>query len=275
MTRLVPALARALDVLELYLDGTRDSLAGPEIAARLGLPRSSVHELVQTLTARGYLAPLAQQPNRYALGVRVFELGNAYAADLDLAREGQDVARLVAAACDETVHLAVLEGTQVVYIAKVDSTHAVRMVSAVGRRLPAHCTGVGKVLLSSLSDAEVIAMWNGVEGLPAMTPNSITTLDRLRRELAETRRHGLAFDDCESNIAVRCVAAPVFDHRHEMVAALSISAPTIRMDDVRRAELATLVQYGALDLSRRLGYTPSERGMAAPRANNGRRYDWR
>ncbi len=234
----------------------------PRSPARLGLPRSSAHELVQTLAARGYLAPLAQQPNRYALGVRVFELGNTYAAELDLAHEGHEVARSVAAACDETVHLAVLEGTQVVYIVKVDSTYAVRMVSAVGRRLPAHCTGVGKMLLSGLSDAELAGRWDGVESLPAMTSNSITSLERLRQELADIRARGLAFDDCESNVAVRCVAAPVFDHRGEMVAALSISVPTIRMDDVRRVELAALVQNGATDLSRRLGNMPSRPARA-------------
>jgi DNA-binding IclR family transcriptional regulator len=91
-------------------------------------------------------------------------------------------------------------------------------------------------------------------------------LEQLRQELADIRARGLAFDDCESNVAVRCVAAPVFDHRGEMVAALSISVPTIRMDDGRRVELAALVRGGATDLSRRLGHVPSRqaRAPAAP-----------
>ena len=264
MTRLVPAIARALDLLELFVDGG-PSLSIPDMAARLGRPRSSVHEIVQTLLARGYLARLEQQPNRFTLGARLFELGNAYANELDLAREGQQVARWVAAECDETVHLAILDGTQVVYIAKVDSTHAVRMVSVLGGRLPAHCTAVGKMLLSGLSDAEVAARFAGSQTLVAMTPASITSLGRLRQELAEIRARGLAYDDCESNTLVRCVSAPVYDHRGEMVAAMSISVPIVRMDDSRREELGKLVRKGADELSRRLGYAPGLRAVAAAR----------
>jgi IclR family transcriptional regulator, KDG regulon repressor len=261
VTRAVPAIARALDLLELFLEGA-PSLGVPDIAIRLGLPRSSVHEIAQTLLARGYLAPLELQPHRFTLGPRLFELGNAYANELDLAREGQQVARAVAAACDETVHLAILDGTQVVYIAKVDSTHAVRMVSVLGGRLPAHCTAVGKMLLSGLSDADVSARYAGTQTLVGMTPNSLTSLGRLRQELVEIRGRALAYDDCESNAAVRCVAAPVYDHRSELVAAMSVSVPIIRMDDARRDELGELVRRGADDLSRRLGYKPAIRSVA-------------
>ena len=260
MTRQVPAIARALDVLESFLDGA-SSLSVPDIAVRLGLPRSSAHEIAQTLLARGYLAAVEQQPHRFTLGPRLFELGNAYANDLDLAREGQQVARAVAAGCDETVHLAILDGTQVVYIAKVDSTHAVRMVSVLGGRLPAHCTAVGKMLLSGLSDAEVAARYAGTQTLVGMTPNSITSLGRLHQELVEIRARGLANDDCESNAAVRCVAAPVYDHRGEMVAAMSISVPIIRMEDARRDELAKLVRGGADELARRLGHKAVSRSV--------------
>jgi IclR family KDG regulon transcriptional repressor len=150
MGRAVPAVGRALDILELLLD--EDRLSAPEIAQRLRLPRTTVHELLGTLVERSYLAPAGGQPVRYRLGMRLFQLGGAFAGRLDLAREARQVAE-VAASCDETVHVAVLDGTEVVHVAKVDSTHPVRMVSAVGRRLPAHCTGVGKVLLSGLDPA--------------------------------------------------------------------------------------------------------------------------
>ncbi len=87
MGRIVPALARALDILELFIDD--ESLSTPEIVARLGLPRTSGHELVSTLVARSYLAPVPGVPGRFRLGVRTFQLGSAYAAQLDLAREGR------------------------------------------------------------------------------------------------------------------------------------------------------------------------------------------
>lgn len=253
MPRLVPAVARAFDVLEAFRGDARP-LSVPELAARLKLPRSTAHDLVRTLVSRGYLRALDDQPHRFVLGLLVFELGSVYAASLDLPREGRQVARAVSAACNETVHLAVLDGTEVVYIAKVDSTQAVRMVSAVGRRLPAHCTAVGKMLLSGLPDPELAARYGRSRSLVSMTPNSISSLPRLRRELGAIRARGLAFDDCESNIDVRCIAAPVYDRDGQMAAAMSISVPVTRMRPKRREELATLVKQGAQDLSRRLGF---------------------
>jgi DNA-binding IclR family transcriptional regulator len=252
MARAVPAVSRALDILELFLtDGT---LSAPEITARLGLPRTTVHELVNTLVDRDYLAAVAGAPIQYRLGMRLFQLGGQFADRLDLTREAQEVAAEVAAACDETVHVAVLDGTEVVYVSKVDSTHPVRMVSAVGRRLPAHCTAVGKVLLAALSPEAFQARYPRGRDLPAMTPQSITSPARLREQLAEVREAGVAYDDCESNEAVGCVAAGVRDSAGLMVAALSISVPTIRWTDQRRAEWTELVRRGAATLSRRLGH---------------------
>lgn len=252
MGRVVPAVSRALDILELFLD--RPTLSAPEITDRLELPRTTVHELLGTLVERAYLVPVGGQPTRYRIGMRLFQLGASFADQLDLAREAQDVAHDIAAACDETVHIAVLDGADVVYIAKVDSTHPVRMVSAVGRRLPAHCTAVGKVLLSGLTPEAIEARFPLGRQLPAMTPHSITSLSRLRAELAEVRRLGLAYDHCESNDAVHCVAAPVHDHTGATVAAMSISVPTIRWTEQRQREWSDLVARGAATLSTRLGH---------------------
>jgi len=239
--------------LELFLDGD-GTLSAPEIVRRLQLPRTTVHELVTTLVARAYLAPVPSTPGRYRLGVRSYQLGSRYAEQLDLAAEGQQVARLVAETCDETVHVAILEGTDVIYIAKVDSTHAVRMVSAAGRRLPAHCTSVGKMLLASLPETELTARIPDGAELSAMTPNSITDPAVLRAELAEIRERGVAVECRESNPDVSCVAAPVRDRSGRVVAALSISVPMIRWSEERNAELARLAGKGAVELSERLGH---------------------
>ncbi|MFI6470136.1 IclR family transcriptional regulator [Streptomyces sp. NPDC050516] len=252
MGRLVPAVTRALDVLELFLE-SEGSLSAPDVTRRLGLPRTTVHELLTTLAARSYLAPVPEQPGRYRLGVRTYQLGSRYAEQLDLAAEGQQVAREVAETCDETVHVAILEDTDVIYIAKVDSTHAVRMVSAAGRRLPAHCTSVGKMLLAVLPETELDARLEGRE-LVAMTPDSITDPAALRTALAEIRARGTAVEHRESNADVSCVAAPVRDSTGRVVAALSISVPMIRWSGDREAELAELAQKGAGDLSVRLGH---------------------
>ncbi|MET7284705.1 IclR family transcriptional regulator [Streptomyces sp. NPDC005573] len=253
MGRMVPAVTRALDILELFLDGD-GILSAPDIVRRLQLPRTTVHELVTTLAARSYIVPAPGEPGRYRLGVRPYQLGSRYAEQLDLAAEGRQVARTVAETCDETVHVAVLEDTDVIYIAKVDSTHAVRMVSAAGRRLPAHCTSVGKMLLAALPEEELAARVPDGTPLAAMTPDSITDPAALRAALAEVRRRGVAVEHRESNPDVACVAAPVRDRTGQVVAALSISVPMIRWSEERRAELELLAAKGAADLSGRLGH---------------------
>ena len=253
MGRLVPAVTRALDILELFLDGD-GTLSAPDIVRRLQLPRTTVHELVTTLAARSYIAPVPGEPGRYRLGVRPYQLGSRYSEHLDLAAEGQQVARSVAETCDETVHVAILEGADVIYIAKVDSTHAVRMVSAAGRRLPAHCTSVGKMLLASLPEPELTSRIRDDAELKAMTPNSITDPDALRQALTDIRSRGVAVENRESHPDVSCVAAPMRDRAGKVVAALSISVPMIRWSDERRTELEQLAAKGAAELSERLGY---------------------
>jgi IclR family KDG regulon transcriptional repressor len=251
MGRLVPAVTRAFDILELFLD--RDTaLTAPDIVRALGLPRTTVHELVATLVARGYL--VADRSGGYRLGVRLYQLGSRYAEQLDLAAEGQQVARSVAEKCQETVHIAILEDTDVIYIAKVDSTQAVRLVSAAGRRLPAHCTAVGKMLLASLPEHELRSRIPDRTLLPAMTANTITDTETLHTVLADTRTRGTAVEESESNADASCVAAPVRDRTGQVVAALSISVPGIRWNTGRRAELEELAVAGAAELSTRLGY---------------------
>ncbi|MFJ2113895.1 MULTISPECIES: IclR family transcriptional regulator [unclassified Streptomyces] len=252
MGRLVPAVTRALDILELFLEGD-GTLSAPDVIRRLQLPRTTVHELLTTLSARSYLAPVPGQPGRYRLGVRSYQLGSRYAEQLDLAAEGRQVAREIAETCDETVHVAILEDTDVIYIAKMDSTHAVRMVSAAGRRLPAHCTSVGKMLLASLPEPDLEARI-ATHAFIAMTPDSITDPVQLRRELAGIRERGFAAEHRESNPDVSCVAAPVRDRVGRVVAALSISVPMIRWSDEREEELARLALKGAAALSARLGH---------------------
>ncbi|MFG2626466.1 IclR family transcriptional regulator [Streptomyces sp. NPDC048473] len=253
MGRLVPAVTRALDILELFLEGD-GTLSAPDIVRKLQLPRTTVHELVTTLAVRSYITPVPERPGYYRLGVRPYQLGSRYAEQLDLAAEGQAVARSVAETCDETVHVAILEDTHVIYIAKVDSTHAVRMVSATGRRLPAHCTSVGKVLLASLPEKELSSRVPDGAELVAMTPHSITDPGALREALAAIRERGIAVESRESNPDVSCVAAPVRDRSGRVVAALSVSVPMIRWSDARQEELAQLATKGAADLSQRLGY---------------------
>ena len=251
MARLTPAVLRSLDILELFLaeDAT---LSAPEITQHTGLPRTTVHELLVTLTARHYLVR-DEVSGRYRLGLRVFQLGNAYGERFDLVQAATEVARRVSAQCNETVHAAVRDGRNVVYIAKVDSTRAVRMVSAVGRTLPAHCTAVGKALLAGLTDAELAGLYpNGTE-LGALTPRSLTSVAELRAQLRATVERGVSVEECESNPDVCCLGAPVRDHLDRVVAAMSISVPANRWTARGRAGWERLLVDGARELSKQLG----------------------
>jgi len=256
MPRAVPAVVRALDILELFLE--RPQLSARDVMERLDLPRTTVHELLVTLVDRSYLISVPGQPVQYRLGMPLFQLGAAFAGRLDLVREAQFVTRDMAAACNEAVHVAVLDGADVIYLVKVDSTHPVRMVSAVGRRLPAHCTAVGKVLLAGLDRATLDAVLaKGV--LPGMTPESITDPDRLREHLERVRAEGVAVDAGESDTAMRCVAAGIRDHRGVIIAGMSVSAPIIRWTPQAHVEWTELVRDGAATLSARMGWSAPPR----------------
>jgi IclR family KDG regulon transcriptional repressor len=253
LAREIPSVTRAFNVLELFLDD-QCPLSVPEIIARLGLPRTTTHEIVNTLIQNGYLRRDERQSNKVFLGPKVLELGSVYAGNLDLIAEGRRVAEGIVAECDETVQMAVLDGTEAVFVAKVDSSKLVRMVSTVGSRLPAHCTAVGKMLLSSLPESEISELYEGRDSLVKMTENSVKSLPQLKHELSVIRKRGLSYDDCESNTDVRCVSAPVFNHSGRMVAAMSISVPIYRITPSRQDELAVMIRKGAEEVSRLMGH---------------------
>lgn len=253
----VKSALRVLDIFEL-LAHHPDGMSLSEISVALAIPKSSAHGLLATLLSRGYLRP-GRHDRTYRLGTRLFELGSSYMAGADLLSEGQEIVRETARACDETVHLAILEGDEVLYIAKEEGTNTIRMVSAVGRRFPAHGTGVGKMLLSALPPAELDRLYPPDRRLPPITPRTITDPVAFRQELAETQARGYAIDFEESTPGLCCIAAPVFDGDGVLVAAISVSVPTVRFTAERQANLRQIVQQGADRLSHILGYHGKER----------------
>ncbi|MEU6041773.1 IclR family transcriptional regulator [Actinomadura sp. NPDC047616] len=252
MARLTaPALRRGLDILEVLVD-EEEGLRVPEITRRLGLPRATTHELVNTLIDRGYLT-MSKATGRVSLGVKALRLGAGYERGLDLATVGRECAAEVAAACGETVQIVVRDAGFAVFIVRIDSRHSVRLVSQVGSRLPASCTAGGKVLLSALPAAELDALFPDDGALQKMTPRSIDTRQRLLTELDAARERGWAEENCESNDHVACVAAPVYDRLGACVAAMSISVPIVRWSDAQKQRCVELVLGGAKAMSQRLG----------------------
>ena len=248
----VKSALRVLDIFELLAQHP-EGLSLSEIAAALRIPKSSAHSLIYTLLARHYLRE-GWHDRKYHLGPRLFEIGSGYAATSDLLTDGQEVVRATARACDETVHLAILDGAEVVYVAKEEGTNTVRMVSAVGRRFPAYGTGVGKMLLSNLPAAELDALYPPDKLLPRITEKTITDPVAFRSELMLAHARGYAFDYEESTPGLCCIAAPVFGQDGSMVAAISVSVPTVRFTPERQQELRRLVLTNARNLSEILGY---------------------
>lgn len=248
----VKSLVRGLDILET-LSAYPDGLTLSEICRTLTLPKSSTHALLHGLLARAYLMN-GRRDRTYRLGPRLFQLGNAYVHGIDLVADGQETVRAVSRRCDETVHLATLEGRDVLYVAKEEGTSYIRMVSALGNRVPAHGTGVGKMLLSALSEEELSALYPPERPPEQLTSNTIASLPSLKAELAQTRARGYALDDEESTAGLRCVAAPIHDATGETVAAMSISVPLSRWSPARQEELLAIALAGARELSERLGH---------------------
>jgi IclR family transcriptional regulator, KDG regulon repressor len=248
--RTVNAIARAADILELLASAT-EPVRMSGIATAIGIPRNSVYEIVNTLAARRLVQ--IGDDGRVGLGSWLFELGSRYAQSVDLLGEARTTASRVRDASGETVHVATLDGRHALYLIKEESRHLVRMSSAIGLRLPAHVSGVGKAMLAALPGDELERRFAGV-ALERLTPNSLATFAALERDLAATRIRGYALDHEESSPEVRCVAAALQDARGDVIAGMSISVPVSRMSPARERELADLVIRAVDDLGVRLGY---------------------
>lgn len=257
MTRLTPAAMRTFDILELFVDGGLE-LSVAEILQRTELPRTSVHELLATLVAREYLQR-DERTGLYRLGVRVLHLGNAYSSRFDLLTAANSVARDLVDRNGETVSVAIREGSQVFYLAKVDGRDSLRLPSSIGQRLPAHLTGLGKALLAALPIETLRGLYPDPEELPVLTAHSIRTLSELEADLVQVRaRGGIAFESEESTPNLRCAAAPVHDASGAVAAAISVSVPLARWAQHTDDHWVKLVESGAEVLSEQLGHRATE-----------------
>ncbi|MFM2033178.1 MAG: hypothetical protein RLZZ297_1943 [Chloroflexota bacterium] len=250
--QVVKSAARVFDVFELLVQHP-DGLSMTEISDALDFPKSSAHGLLSTMVARGYLRD-GRRDRTYRLGPALFELGSRYIASTDLVSDGWEIVRATSRACNETVHLAVLDGSDVLYVAKEESTNTIRMVSAVGKRFPAYATGVGKVLLGNFTDQRLRDHIPADDPLPRITPNTITDVTTLVDTIEAARARGYAIDIEESTVGLCCVAAPVFDASGNIVAGMSISVPSMRFTPERREELLGLIRQQTQKLSTILGY---------------------
>ncbi|HZJ83294.1 MAG TPA: IclR family transcriptional regulator [Clostridia bacterium] len=248
----VQSIDRAFEILEtLALE--KNGLGVTEIGNKVGLHKSTVHRI---LTSMGYKGYIEQDPDTgmYRLGLKFVELSSLYLNSVELKTEAQPYLRNLSAQTTQSVHLATLVDGEAVYIDKVESYNNIRMYSAIGKRVSVHCTAVGKALLSGKSLTQIKALLEGRE-LMALSPNTITNLDTLLEEILVVGQRGWAEDDEEHEVGIRCIAAPIFDYRNRIIAAISTSGNKNIISPERTQEISQYVMNAAKDISKRMGYT--------------------
>lgn len=246
----VQSLSRALAILD-RLAASEGGLTLTDLARNVGLAPSTAHRLLTTLEQNRY-ARFDAESSTWAVGVQAFIVGNAFLASRSLAATARPFMRRLMEESGETVNLAIEDGGCAVYVAQVECQEMMRAFNRPGQRVPLHATGVGKALLAAMDDRDV-DRYVRRHGLAAVTDRSITTPQALHATRAKTRARGYAVDDEEQAIGLRCVAAAIFDENGEPMAALSISAPTARVDDDRLARLGALVREAAAAVTAALG----------------------
>ncbi|MBD8080467.1 IclR family transcriptional regulator [Cellulosimicrobium arenosum] len=240
----VQSVDRAIELLELLADfGGESGLS--ELAQHTGLPLPTIHRLLRTLVAQGYVR---QTPNRrYTLGPRLIRLGES--AGRQLGAGARPHLERLAVELGESANLAMIDRDMAVYVAQASSQHSMRMFTEVGRRVYTHCTGVGKAVLSQLPDQTVREIVARV-GMPPATDLSITDVDALLADLAATRERGYAIDDGEQELGVRCFAVPV--PGTPTPTALSVSGPAARVTYEFGERAVPVLQRVAAELTREL-----------------------
>ncbi|MGH7721770.1 MAG: IclR family transcriptional regulator [Candidatus Dormibacteria bacterium] len=257
---MVESADRLLRILESFGARERDVSLG-DLADRVALPKSSVHRLLTTLIAHGFV-DRDPETRRYTLGIRLFELGSAAIHERGLHGAAQPQLEELSRATGETCHLAVLSGFEAVYVYKIDGPANISMSSRVGGRAPCHATSIGKVLIA-WAPSELVAEVRA-HSMTAFTTHTITSLERFDAELAIVRTQGYALDLEEYSEGLHCISAPVHDQTGRVTAALGIAGPRTRIQGERLAELIPVVVSAARELSRQLGFV-EDHSLAAVR----------
>ena len=253
----VQSLDRAFDLLEALCRSHGGMTIGA-LSAETGLHKSTVHRLLASMCARGYVHRDAVT-SIYRAGMRLCELSSAIVDNLDMVDIVRAPLERLSHETGETAHLAMQEGRDIVYVHKVESgSGAIRMFSRIGMRRPLFCTGVGKAMLATWEDAEVRSVWQESDVRP-WTERTIVDEAAFFQEIGRVRRMGYALDNEETELGVRCIAAALPDYRGRAAYAISLSAPVGRMTDERIAELRGPLLSARAEIEAAMGVAPVRR----------------
>ncbi len=250
VTGQVQSLTRGLSILEC-LAKAEGGLTLTDVGQRVQLPPSTVHRLLATLEKMGYVYQ-AGELGRWYVGLQAFAVGSSFLSSRDFVAQSHPYMRRLMDQSGETVNLAILDGTEAVFVDQVQCREMMRTIVKLGSRAPLHASGVGKAIFASLPDDQIDAILK-VRGLPRITGNTITTPETMWASVRVIRQRGWSFDDEEHAIGTRCVAAPIYDEHAETLGALSLAGPSSRLPDERIKQLGPLVAHTAEELTHRLG----------------------
>lgn len=242
-------LLKGLQVLT-HVARSKRSVRITDVAAELELTKSNAYRLLKTLEVAGFVR---QDPKskEFMASLRLWELGRQVANRLDLRANAGDALHRLAEESRETVHMAVLDGHDVIYIEKIDSPEPVSAYTRLGGRAPAHCVATGKALLSQMSEAELAPI---LANLERHSPFTIVNPEALKADLANAASLGYAINRGEWRESVWGIASVVKDSNGDVAAAVGVSGPSFRLNDGARCdELAILVKAAARDISQRIG----------------------
>jgi len=229
---------------------------GPsELSQRLGMSKTTVHRFLQTLKGLGYVAQEGDT-DRYRLTIRLFELGAMALENVDLVREADTEMRRIAQLTREAVHLGAFDEDAIIYIHKIDADYGLRMQSRIGRRKPLYSTAIGKVLMAYMAPEEARKVLASVE-FKKSTPKTLGSAEAVLSILPRVRQQGFGEDNEEQEDGLLCIAVPVFDRFDQVIAALSISFPTMRCGADTKAHYVALLQQAGAAISSRLGHHPA------------------
>ncbi len=249
----IKVLDKTFSILDILLQHD-SSMHITEISEKLRLYPSTTHRILDTLKYRGYVEQNSKD-QKYLLGLKLVELGMSRYQQINLVEEATPFLKELVAECNETVHLAILDHEEVLYIAKRDSdqTIGLGMVSRVGRRAPLYSTGLGKILLAYVTEKERKRIIAHIK-IQRFTKNTITSKEELEKELEQVRKKGVSFDKEENEKEVYCIAVPIKNYRGKVIAALSIASPTYRINAQRKKFLEKSILCMGRKISKRMGY---------------------
>ena len=247
----IQVLERSFALLEV-LASHQDPVSLKDLSARTGLHPSTAHRILNDLAFGGYVD--RPQAGSYRLGMRLLELGNLVKSRLDVREAAAAPMRELHKLTHQPVNLSMRQGDEIIYVERTYSERSgMQVVRAIGGRAPLHLTSTGKLFLAT-EDLQRVRAYATRTGLPGHTRNSITQLPLLERELVKARHAGVAYDNEELELGVRCMAAGIHDDQGNLIAGLSISAPADRLDDKWLPQL----QQTARQISAALGYAAAE-----------------